>query len=92
MLGTWTLGLGTAVNFCKEAEQAAEQGGGGLSQELAFMLNPCDKRLQSVRSITLPFEVSGWDPLHGLSRQACNPINMSIWWKSQSHALPQEAC
>lgn len=29
MLGTWTLGLGTAVNFCKEAEQAAEQGGGG---------------------------------------------------------------
>lgn len=38
MLSTWTLGLGTAVNFCKEAEKAAEQGGAGLSQELAFML------------------------------------------------------
>lgn len=45
MLGTRTLGLGTAVSFCKEAEQAAEQGGEGLSQELAFMLNPCDKRI-----------------------------------------------
>lgn len=60
MLGTWTLGLGTAVSFCKEAEQSAEQGGEGLSQELAFILNPCDKRIQSAESIT-PFPLKSVD-------------------------------
>lgn len=69
MLGTRTLGLGTAVSFCKEAEQAAEQGGEGLSRELAFMLNPCDKRIQSARSITL-FPLSQWVGLSAWSLQA----------------------
>lgn len=77
MLGPW---LGTAVNFCKKAEQVAEQGGTGFSHELAFMLNLVSQEDPQCKECNcFPFEVSGWDPLGGLSfRQPVTLVNTSI--------------